>query len=127
MDVFFSQVSAQYPVVAAGFGQYDFTVPEGVVPIGEPEPLPGNFTLSQNYPNPFNARTRIDFSLNSEADVKLSVYDVTGRLVATLVNRYLDAGNHSVHWQAGEIASGVYYYRLSTSEGSQTKRMVLLK
>ena len=104
-----------------------YAAPVGLVGIDEPIPVPQNFTLSQNYPNPFNASTRIEFTLDTGADVRLAVYDVKGALVTSLVNRRFEAGKHEATWDAGDISSGVYFYRLSTNAGSQTKRMVLLK
>jgi hypothetical protein len=88
---------------------------------------PKSFTLSQNYPNPFNARTNINFELAKASRVELSVYDISGAKVATLVNRNLEAGSHQVNWDANTISSGVYYYTLKTNAGEITKKMTLLK
>ncbi len=93
--------------------------------------VPESFTLSQNYPNPFNATTMIDFKTAGGA-VKLEVFDLTGAKVGTLINGDLEAGRHSIVWngsneQGSVLASGVYFYKLSTSEGQQVKRMILLK
>jgi hypothetical protein len=90
------------------------------------------FTLSQNQPNPFNPSTRIAFSLSRRALARLSIYDVNGARVATLVDGELPAGAHTVAWNGtdgrGEtVASGVYYYRLDVGNDSATKSMVLLK
>ena len=94
--------------------------------------LPVNFTLGQNYPNPFNAATRIDFSLAYTARVNLSIFDITGQKVYTLVDGTLGAGHHTLQWSGtvknGDIAgSGAYFYRLQTDRESETKRLVLLK
>lgn len=98
-------------------------------PVGiEDEPLqPRTFNLAQNYPNPFNAKTTIQFELQTAANVKLSVFDVTGGLVDVLVDRRFDAGRQSVVWNAEDLASGTYFYRLTTAEGSQVRKMALLK
>jgi len=100
--------------------------------ITEDNAIPSEFTLQQNYPNPFNAQTAIAFSLASPGDIKLEVYDITGKLVNTLVNSRLSAGNHQVIWDGNNnngnnAASGVYFYKLTTAEKSSTQRMVLLK
>ncbi len=98
--------------------------PTGVDSDGD---LPVTFRLEQNYPNPFNAETMISFELGNNADVDLSVYSITGAKVATLINGNLEAGNHSVAWDAGDYSSGVYFYRLMTDLEQYTKRMTLLK
>lgn len=94
--------------------------------------LPATFELSQNYPNPFNPSTEIRFSLAKPSDVTLEVYDIMGRVVATLVNEPRSAGYHKVTWDgrnnAGQtVSSGVYFYRLKAGEFVATKKMVLLK
>lgn len=94
--------------------------------------LPERSSLGQNYPNPFNARTSISFNLQSEANVELSIYNIVGQKVTTLVSGQLSSGEHIVNWDGRdsngrEVASGVYYYRLSTDQFSDTKRMTLLK
>jgi hypothetical protein len=89
--------------------------------------LPTVTCLVQNYPNPFNAETNISFSLAEAGNVTLKVYDITGRLVATLVNGYQEAGEHVVSWDASSVSSGVYFYKLATADYSATKSMNLLK
>ncbi len=89
--------------------------------------VPTTFALSQNYPNPFNARTSIEFELLENSRVKLSVYDITGAKVATLVNGEMEAGMHSINWSADNVASGVYYYSLKTNGEGSTRKMTLLK
>jgi hypothetical protein len=86
-----------------------------------------NFVLSQNYPNPFNPSTIIKFSLAHAADVRLTVSDVLGREVATLVNEYRAAGNHAVVFNAGSIPTGMYFYTLTTPVSRVTKKMILQK
>ncbi len=103
-----------------------------VNPTGVTEGTIGKFGLAQNTPNPFNPKTQIAFSLPESADVTLSVYDVSGRRVATLVDRQLPAGPYSVEWNGradnGEkVASGVYFYRLMAGEKETSRKMVLLK
>lgn len=89
--------------------------------------LPNGYALEQNYPNPFNPTTSIAFSLPQSAQVNLTVYDVLGRRVATLVNGQLAAGQHQVQFEASSLPSGMYLYRLSTPAGSMTQKMMLLK
>jgi hypothetical protein len=79
------------------------------------------------YPNPFNAATVISFALSTDSDVRVDVYDVLGRRVATLVDDLLPAGEHHVSWDAIGAASGVYFARLVTSEGMTTRKMVLVR
>jgi hypothetical protein len=95
------------------------------------EPIPGAvpvaFELLQNYPNPFNPTTTINFSLKNTSVVKLTVYNLLGQKIATLVNGQKAAGNYSVPFNAARYSSGVYFYRLETSEFTAQKKMVLLK
>ena len=95
--------------------------------IAESSPRPVNFSLSQNYPNPFNAQTAISFNLKHSSSVKVEVFDLTGAEVTTLVDGYLSAGPHEVVWDASDVASGVYYYRLTAGSEQQTMKAVLLK
>jgi hypothetical protein len=94
--------------------------------------LPEDFQLFQNHPNPFNAETQITYHLERPGPVTLSIYNILGEKVVTLVNEYQRAGSKTVTWdgkgQKGKnLASGVYFYELKAGEGVQTKRMVLLK
>jgi len=93
----------------------------------ESETLPKEISLSQNYPNPFNPATTIIFMLPESGTVKLTVFDLLGRRVKTLINGYKDAGFQSVNFDASLLSSGVYFYRLETGGKAETKRMVLLK
>jgi len=89
--------------------------------------VPGAYSLSQNYPNPFNPSTKISFSLPKAGSVKLIVFDILGREVATLVNDYRTAGTHSVEFNALNLASGVYLYRIESGDFSDVKKMMLIK
>ena len=89
--------------------------------------LPSAYSLSQNYPNPFNPVTKIAFSLPKNGDVKLVVYDILGKEVATLVNDYRTAGTHSVEFNASNLASGVYLYRIEAGDFRDVKKMMLVK
>lgn len=89
--------------------------------------LPREFALLQNHPNPFNAVTQIQFDLPDASEVRLTIFDVTGREVASLVNESLAPGQHSVSFNASALSSGVYFYRLAAGSFVETKKMVLLK
>jgi hypothetical protein len=89
--------------------------------------LPAEFTLAQNYPNPFNPTTTITFAMPSSANVKLSVFDMAGRHVKTLVNGYVNAGSYDVNFNAANLASGVYFYKLTSDNVNIVKKMVLMK
>ncbi|MEE9450520.1 MAG: M14 family zinc carboxypeptidase [Ignavibacteriaceae bacterium] len=88
---------------------------------------PVEFALFQNYPNPFNPTTTIKFSLPKKANVKLIVYNAVGQVVVELINKTMEEGYHQVQFAAGDYTSGVYYYRLKTSEFTSIKKMLLLK
>ncbi len=89
--------------------------------------IPNQFSLSQNYPNPFNPVTNIKFSVPKSGLVKLTVYDAAGRETATLFNGRLSAGTYNYDFDASQLASGIYFYKLETNEFTQTKKMVLIK
>ncbi len=95
--------------------------------IDEGRELPESFSLSQNYPNPFNVSTLIDFSIPGADYVKLEVFNILGQKIATLVDNHLEAGFHRIVWKADDMRSGVYFYRLETTNLTETKRMMLLK
>ena len=99
-----------------------------LVEVDRPEVgLPTVSSLAQNYPNPFNATTNISFNLAEASNVSLNVYDITGRLVTTLVDGQMDAGSHVVAWDASNVSSGVYFYKLAAGAYTATKSMNLLK
>ena len=86
------------------------------------------FTLQQNYPNPFNPQTAIGFSLLAVSNVTLKVYDVLGQEVVTLIhNRLMEEGKHEAQFDASNLSSGMYFYKLRTEKFSETKKMILLK
>ncbi len=89
--------------------------------------LPDEFALESNYPNPFNPTTTINYQLPEDSHVTLSVYNMVGQKVATLVNQQVNAGQHSVTWEAGNFPSGIYLYRIDAGNFTATKRMLLLK
>lgn len=97
-------------------------------PVGvEQEEFPRELSLSQNYPNPFNPSTNITFSLPHVQHVLLTVHNILGQTVAEVLNGTEATGTHTVTWDAGSCAGGVYYYRLKSPTGTLVKRMVLLR
>jgi hypothetical protein len=108
---------------------YDISGDTSVTPAspGDGGSLPGPFTLAQNYPNPFNPTTIIQFSLSRKEDVKLEIYNILGQIVATPVNSNLSAGPHRISFDGSQLASGVYFYRLTAGTDTDTKKMMLVK
>lgn len=133
-------------------GEYRFTLtscdecgcsdmgPELVLVVDEPtfvedvtgQELPDSYSLRQNYPNPFNPETRIEFSLKRAGDVKLTVYDILGKTVRSLVSEQLSAGYKAVVWDGRDdsgrsVTSGVYLYQLTAGDFSASRKMLLVK
>lgn len=100
---------------------------EYVVSNSPEEKMPSGFTLSQNYPNPFNPATNIKYTIPSGSHVRLQVFDQLGREVASLVNEYISAGEHTVVFNAANLSSGTYFYRLEAGESVQTRKLTLIK
>jgi hypothetical protein len=92
-----------------------------------PGPVPQAFALEQNFPNPFNPTTSFEFKVSGYRFVTFRVFDALGREIATLVNEYKTPGTYRVRWDAGNLPSGVYFYRMQAEEFTETKRMVVLK
>jgi hypothetical protein len=89
---------------------------------------PYTFALEQNFPNPFNPTTIIRYRLHEVSDVNLSIFNLLGQKVATLISEKQNAGNYGVEWNAGHCAGGVYFYKISTAQGfTQTKKLIYLK
>lgn len=110
-DVYYGRIS--YPLVGVG-EQDDRQIP--------PSP-----SLSQNYPNPFNASTTIGFKVHNSGFISLKIYDILGREIATLMNDVIEAGAHEAFWDASAFPSGVYFYRLTTPDLVQTRKLVLIR
>jgi len=114
----------------AGFGPTNvYANQEGLVTGINPisTEIPNNYSLTQNYPNPFNPVTNIKFSIPTSGVVKLVVFDVMGREVATMVNQNLNAGSYIADFDASKLASGIYFYKLITADFTDTKKMMLVK
>ena len=108
-------------------GNYKYFNLNGPVSIG----TPSKYAVSQNYPNPFNPVTKIDYEVASDSKVKISIFDISGRELQTLLNDRKSAGYYSLIFNAGNLSSGTYFYRVIADEGKQkfaeTKKMILLK
>jgi hypothetical protein len=123
-------------VILRGVGCRDYVLPAGRVIgriTGERMRVAGaqgprDFVLEQNHPNPFNPSTTIGYYLPSASNVRLTIYDLLGRVVGEPENGYREAGSHSISWDARGLSSGVYYYTLEASgDGSGPERRILTK
>lgn len=97
------------------------------VAVDEVPLTPKGFSLSQNYPNPFNPETTIRYTLDRESTIKLEIFDITGSLVETLVNGKRSTGQHSLTWDASNVSTGVYFYKIIADGQSLTRKMLFLK
>jgi hypothetical protein len=95
--------------------------------LGESRSTVTDYTLDQNYPNPFNPITTINYQLPVTSYVDMSIYNLLGQKVATLVSEKKNAGYHQVEWDASEFASGVYYFRLEAGDFRRVRKMVLVR
>jgi hypothetical protein len=92
-----------------------------------PDVTAANFHLSQNYPNPFNPNTMINFQLAITSQVSLTVHDILGREISTLIDRQMPAGNYRVIWDATDKPAGIYYYTIRAGDYREVKKMILVK
>ncbi|NIT55847.1 MAG: T9SS type A sorting domain-containing protein, partial [Aliifodinibius sp.] len=95
--------------------------------IGNGDNLPQTFAIGQNYPNPFNPSTTIQYDVAQPSKIEITVYNVQGQKVVTLVDGFKQAGSYQIRWEAVDMPSGVYFYRFTAGQTVQTKRMILLK
>ena len=109
------------------FGQFAIGVGDAISAVNDKSVRPGKVELAQNYPNPFNPTTVISYSLPKEMKVSLTVYNVVGSEVMTLVNQNQNAGSYNFSFNGANLGSGVYFYRLTTGSTVITKKMMLLK
>jgi Secretion system C-terminal sorting domain len=127
--------AGNYTITVLGTGPngtpvHSRTIPLTVNPVGlssNENEIPKDFYLYQNYPNPFNPSTHIRFDLAKSGFVTLDVYDITGRKVTELVNENLNAGKHNAEFNASELSSGIYFYRIVTPEFTSIRKMILVK
>ncbi|MDZ7797036.1 MAG: T9SS type A sorting domain-containing protein [Candidatus Marinimicrobia bacterium] len=89
--------------------------------------VPHSYSLEQNYPNPFNPTTSFSYTLHEANNVTISIFDLTGRKIETIVDDYQQAGTYLMQWDASEYSSGIYLYRLSTNDFTTTKKMLFMK
>lgn len=129
-------------IIIAGGIEYDFSIWDGMpyawtskscqlfdilTSVEEPKSIPDGYILFQNYPNPFNPTTEIKYSLSKSGHTKLYVYDALGRFIISLVNSYQNAGSYHIEFNAKELPSGVYFYRLISGKYLETKKMLFIK
>ena len=112
------------PDVNDGYPILQFAIVTDVENVSE---IPDQLSLNQNYPNPFNPSTVISYQVASQQHVHLSVYDVTGRLITVLVDKQQSPGEYQVNWDAGQLSSGVYIYRLEAGGQTLTRNMTFVK
>lgn len=104
-----------------------FTTEEGMTPVQDPTEIPLKNTLHSNYPNPFNSGTTISFETARRGRVKIDVFDLLGRKVAALLDKYMPAGRHSIKWDASGRASGIYFIRMTAGDFTKVKKAVMIK
>ncbi|HHZ99380.1 MAG TPA: T9SS type A sorting domain-containing protein, partial [Candidatus Marinimicrobia bacterium] len=118
--------------VPPGNGPYELTIYENVLSLTDNAELPNRFDLHQNYPNPFNPVTSINYQLAGDAQVTLTIYDIMGQKIRTVVNENQSSGFHSVLWDGKDnynnpVSSGVYIYRIHAGDYIQTRKMILMR
>ena len=128
MNVPAGKLSARYGVAGSAYPYFEIDLGDNALD----NVIPLEFALKQNYPNPFNPSTTIQYSLPEATKMRLDIYNIKGQLIKTLVNGEMPAGMHSVVWNGRDmnnraVASGVYFYRISSPQNTQTKRMLLMK
>ncbi|MBO6524926.1 MAG: T9SS type A sorting domain-containing protein [Balneolaceae bacterium] len=112
---------------SGGNPRFSITLVAGTSVSNEERSQPKRFALEQNYPNPFNPSTTIKYSLEETGLVSLSVYNIVGQKVGELVNEVKTAGSHNISWNASDMSSGIYYYRLVSGSQVLTRKMTLIK
>jgi len=123
-DTLIDLSSGEYQGVAPDMGADEYP---STVNISNSTAMPTEYVLNQNFPNPFNPITTISYELPKTSDVTVKVYDISGRLVETLVNSCQNAGRYAAQWNASGYSSGVYFYRVETPEFSDVRKMILMK
>ncbi len=125
---FLVRLPGQYEIVEALVSdlEHNALIPT-INPTAKGANLPTEFSLNQNYPNPFNPATTMSFSLPDAVDVKLEIYNIMGQKVTTLIDDRREAGNHVVQWDGSDAASGIYFYRITAGQYTESKKMLLLK
>ncbi len=116
-----------YVALARATGTITNTLVSSGTAVKQESAVPQTFSLEQNFPNPFNPSTTMKFSLASPQQVRLTVYDLLGRAVSTVVNQFMQAGAYSVQWNASQLPSGMYLYRIDAGTFSSVKKLTLVK
>jgi hypothetical protein len=98
-----------------------------IVGADDPQQVPRSFALYQNYPNPFNPRTKVRFDLPHRARTRLTLYNILGQAVRSVLDKELEAGIHYATVDATSLPSGVYFYRIEADEFVDTRKMIVLK
>lgn len=106
---------------------FDNAITVAAVSVADDPKLPVGFSLAQNYPNPFNPETQIEYNLAVTAMVELTIFDISGRVVQTLVNEIQTPDHYNIVFQAENLPSGTYFYRLKAGSRVETRKMVLLQ
>ena len=115
------------PAASGSYAEIDDLSFSILTDVNDEETAVNDFSLEQNYPNPFNPSTRINYQIAKDDFVTLKLYDIIGNEIATLVNNQQPAGKYSVDFNAANLPSGVYLYRLQTGDFVQTRKMTLVK
>jgi hypothetical protein len=108
-----------------GHWKFDVTGPMGISGISSS--VPDKFKLYQNYPNPFNPYTTIEFDIIKRGNVRIVLYDILGKEVKTIVNEVVEPGKYRVTYSAENLASGLYFYKMTSGDFTDVKRMVIMK
>ncbi|MBA4311624.1 MAG: hypothetical protein C0417_03235 [Chlorobiaceae bacterium] len=116
----------------AGFNSWNWMPNKNLVvllltSVAEAKPFPTGYSLLQNFPNPFNPITRIQYFISQSKPVELKIYDINGHEIAKLVNEVQQPGDYTVEWDANNVASGMYFYRLTVGNYTETKKMILTR
>ena len=102
-------------------------VSPSVTGVGNNTEIINKYELSQNYPNPFNPTTKIEYNILQKSNVKITIFDMLGKVVTTFNKPQQDPGKHFVIFDARNLSSGVYYYKIQAGEFTDTKKMLLMK
>lgn len=122
----FTGVGSTTVVSPPGKGIYEYTfIPVGIHPPGSN--IPTDFALRQNYPNPFNPATNVVYDIPKASFVNITVFDVSGRVVKTLVNEQKTEGTYNIIFNASSLSSGIYFYKITAGSFTATKKMILVK
>ena len=113
--------------VESSNGPWSLTIDGGWVLDVNNNTIPENFTLYNSYPNPFNPTTKIPFSIKESQNVKISIFDINGKLIQNVLNQYFESGNHYVKFSNKKLSSGIYYVMLNHQNGIETQKITFLK